>query len=230
MFRENDVRERFDFLIRLAIAGLLLVSASACEGKSSATDIIGYWKDPILFDAPTIGFLPDGTFGSYDYRGHASFGTYVANQHVVTIWRTLPDGTEVMTKRTYYANDDLLTLEAYYPVGDHDGVVGEWRSQSSNTENELERAVILHSDGSADRWEMQNGEVTVDLHDGTWKRNENYDDGPAYSVDFSRGDVGDYTTYLFIDGDVLARPSSVLHSVDMLPIDAAPPNPNADAG
>ena len=155
-------------VVACALASVLSIAACAAEPvPDTIGDIVGTWRyipaDPDagpIEERQVAWFAADGAYEIRDARG-VQTGRYAIEGRDVTI--TATTGAWVTT--SFAATPDRLIVDAMFPDGDCDGLVGTWRGAQASNLASAEVTLELRADGSA-RLE-QTGPAAEDLP-GTW--------------------------------------------------------------
>ena len=155
---------------------ILLFAACAADPapvQVPSDDLVGTWRylpvDPSrtpLDERELVVFGADGLYSIRDSRG-AQSGSYEVDGHDLTIHSST--GGEITTG--FAARADRLIIDALFPMGPSDGLIGTWTGvQSSETESSVV-ALELRTDGTA-HFE-QTGSI-MEQADATWIRDDPY--------------------------------------------------------
>jgi hypothetical protein len=158
---------------------LSLILCAACAEDSlpvqvpTSDDLVGTWRYMPFYPDRTpveerelVVFGADGRYSITDEDG-AQSGTYELAGHDVTI----RSSTGAMITTGVAVKADRLIIDALFPSGPSDGLIGTWTGvQSSGTESSVV-ALELRTDGTA-HFE-QTGSLS-EAEDATWIRDDPY--------------------------------------------------------
>lgn len=197
-------------LKRCAILILATVTP-ACGGAGDPSDaLVGRWE---LHDDETgeleanYDFDEDGGYAFREYGEGAenNRGTYEADDSLLTLEGTDEEGSQLVGRVTYFADDERLMLGALLPDGGVDGPVGRW-SGSVYVESDGEVAIDAESsyqlaaDGGA-TIEARSGSRTETIGDATW-----VDEAGEIVVSFESSGVNVNIHMVLIDDAALGSP------------------------
>lgn len=193
---------------------------SDASAPSSPGDIVGTWErrndvgelmERFVFDSDG-GFAFDELSGDPD-DDHVE-GTYTANAtHVVASATDAVSGDLLHFEFSYFANATNLAIGAFYPVGQHDGVIGAWEAtllvQEVNQDGDVlaslggEQELTLAADGSG-TLVSEPAEGPGETQPGSWEQLADDTYVFRYSVG-NNGTVGMH--FELIDGAAIGSPN-----------------------
>lgn len=127
---------RFTFALLFTSALLGCGDPAAPAGTPTPDGIVGTWvlTQSALDPGQRIRFAADGSFAIEHPNSPATArdsGTYRIDGQDLILERPAHDNTaRTEVRSSFYQYRDRLTLQAYYPQGPHQGVVGTWLSRT----------------------------------------------------------------------------------------------------